>query len=551
MNPLMTSFQEVTESADIDLLSQANALGMDFVDLEHVQPDALLLRGFPTKLLFREQALPFARTDSGSVRVAVADPYNVEGISELAAVSGEMIETVVASARQIEAKLHEALGLTGGTVGELMQRNANSDGPLHDPHETSDESVNEVSVIRLVNELLVEALTQGASDIHIEPLANRLEIRFRVDGQLRMQSIPEELHCFRAAIVNRLKIMARLNIAERRLPQDGRAKLTVNGRDIDIRASVIPMLHGEGVVLRLLDQSRTAINLNQMPFAPAMLEQWRRIIRRPHGMVLVTGPTGSGKTTSLYASLAEIRNRSKKIITIEDPVEYHLDGVSQIQVNAKAGLTFATGLRSVLRHDPDVVLIGEIRDTETAISATQAALTGHLVFSTLHTNDAASAFTRLNDMGIEPFLTASTVHAVLAQRLVRRLCHACRERTTVRASLYAGPSFLAPEHPIYREVGCRSCHGTGFSGRLAIFELLVVDSQIRKLCSSNAGSMEIRAAALSQGMISLLASGWNLIALGETTIDEVLRVASDDESQAPVLQTATPTASEGSANAHV
>ncbi len=511
------------------ILQQAAALAIDFVDLENVPVDRTLLALFPAKLLFKQRALPLSKTRHGHLRVALADPFNVEGISELAAAAGMIIETVIADERQIEAKLNESVGLTGGTVGELLQKSSTTHHHSYEVNESVDENAAEASVIQLVNQLLDEALTQGASDIHIEPQVDRLDIRFRVDGQLRSQMVPDDLRCFGAAIVNRLKIMAKLNIAERRLPQDGRAQISVQGRDVDLRVSVIPMLHGEGIVLRLLDQSRTAIHLDKIAFAPAMLQQWRQLITKPHGMLLVTGPTGSGKTTTLYASLAEMRHAAKKIITIEDPVEYQLNGISQIPVHTKTGLTFAAGLRAVLRHDPDVILIGEIRDSETAHSAVQAALTGHLVLSTLHTNDAASAFTRLTDMGVEPYLTASTVHAVMAQRLVRRLCHACRVPMELDPRDESLPVGLNGLRTVYREQGCRQCHGTGFAGRLAIFELLVADDAIRRLSSRNADVSEIRAAALKRGMTTLRMSGMQQVAAGETSIQEVLRVTGDDD----------------------
>ncbi len=512
-----------------DMRALASRFEMQFIDLADVRPDHALLAKFPARILFRDCVLPIEQTGSGRVRVAISDPCNLEGLSELAAISGFELDAVLAEPREVEARLHELLGVGGGTVSDLVGRFDQPIGidPLTDGQADDDSS--EASVVRLVNELLSEALTQGASDVHLEPHSQGLDVRFRVDGQLRAQPMPAELHRFRSAMVSRLKIMSRLNIAEKRLPQDGRIKLMIQGREIDVRVSVIPMLYGEGVVMRLLDQSKTAIDLQQMNIPAELLGEWQRLIRRPHGMVLVTGPTGSGKTTTLYASLASIRDSASKIITIEDPVEYHLDGVSQIQVHSKVGLSFAAGLRSVLRHDPDVVLIGEIRDSETAVSAVQAALTGHLVFSTLHTNDAASAFTRLTDMGIEPYLVASTIHAVLAQRLVRRLCRVCRTRTQANL-LDLPPDLRVPvDATLYQAVGCRACHGTGYSGRLAIFELLRSDPTVRKLCIASADSMEIRHHALRSGMVSLRQSGWQWVLAGETTPDEVLRAAADED----------------------
>lgn len=511
-----------------DMRKLADELAMDFVDLDGFAANRKLIACFPAPALFRYKALPIERTARGAVRLAICDPYDLECLNELSVASGERLIGVLAEPRQIEAQLHTVLGLAGGTISDLVQQSHSTDiSPGH--HESDAEDDKEASVLRLVNELLSEALEQGASDIHIEPGARGLDIRFRVDGQLRLQPVPDELRQFQSAIVSRLKIMAQLNIAEKRLPQDGRIELSLAGREVDVRVSVIPVLHGESIVMRLLDQSRASIDLEQMQFPGNVLQNWRKHIRRPNGMILVTGPTGSGKTTTLYASLAEIRQSCNKIITIEDPVEYQLDGISQIQVRNKIGLSFAEGLRSVLRHDPDAVLIGEIRDSETALSAVQAALTGHLVFSTLHTNDAASALTRLTDMGIEPYLAASTLQAVLAQRLVRKLCTQCRVPLSSQAELPSDFSLSATD-TLFTSHGCPQCHGTGFSGRLAIVELLEVNNEIRRLCSQDADSQRIRAAAIRGGMTSLRHSGWQLVATGQTTFDEVLRVTVDDES---------------------
>ncbi|MEZ6072299.1 MAG: ATPase, T2SS/T4P/T4SS family [Pirellulales bacterium] len=354
----------------------------------------------------------------------------------------------------------------------------------------------------------------------------------RVDGLLQAQPVPPEINQFYAAIVTRLKIMSRLNIAEKRLPQDGRINLRVGGREIDVRVSVIPMLYGEGIVLRLLDKDRMAFDLETVGMTGELGTTFRSLIRRPHGIVLVTGPTGSGKTTTLYGALNEIKNVATKIVTIEDPVEYHTSGVSQIQVHSKIGLTFAAGLRSVLRHDPDVVLIGEIRDGETAEAAIQASLTGHLVFSTLHTNDAPSAFTRLIDMGVEPYLVASTLQGVLAQRLLRVLCTKCKRVST------PGPDDLPPDFPVeqwkasggdlFEPAGCRHCHGTGFAGRSGVFELLKTDDAVRRLCVDRADASQIRDYAIRHGMMTLRQSGWERVIAGLSSIDEVLRITESD-----------------------
>ena len=393
------------------------------------------------------------------------------------------------------------------------------------------EEAQAASVIRLVNELLIEALSLNATDVHIEPQDKGLRIRYRIDGMLRIQPVPPEINHFYAAIITRLKIMSRLNIAEKRLPQDGRIKLRVRGREIDVRVSIIPMIHGEGVCLRLLDKGRMVFDLANVGLPDRMIRVFREVITFPHGIILVTGPTGSGKTTTLYSCLNEINSPETKIITIEDPVEYHMEGINQIHVHSKIGLTFAHGLRSILRHDPDVILVGEIRDGETAEAAIQASLTGHLVFSTLHTNDAPSAFTRLIDMGVEPYLAASTVEAVVAQRLVRVLCKECRRQEV------PDPDDLPSDFPrplpefLWVREGCRECRETGFSGRTGIFELLRTDDGVRRLCVEQASASEIRHYALKHGMTTLRQCGWEKVWAGVTDVEEVKRVTKGDVEQ--------------------
>jgi general secretion pathway protein E/type IV pilus assembly protein PilB len=379
---------------------------------------------------------------------------------------------------------------------------------------------------------MIEAIESRASDVHIESQAAGIKVRYRIDGLLHPQPVPPEINRFQAAIISRLKIMARLNIAEKRLPQDGRIKLRVSGREIDVRVSVIPMLHGEGIVMRLLDKGRMKLSLEGIGMEPELGKEYGELIRIPHGIILVTGPTGSGKTTTLYSSLMEIKDEETKIITTEDPVEYQLEGINQIQVHAKIGLTFAASLRSILRHDPDIVLVGEIRDMETAENAIQASLTGHLVFSTLHTNDAPSAYTRLIDMGVETFLVASTVEAVMAQRLVRSLCKQCREPfEPKREDLpndFPWEEYEKRGQPMYRPKGCRSCKQLGFIGRQGIFELCVTNDTIRQLTHDRASSWEIRKAARANGMHTLREDAWLKVLGGITTIDEVLRVTKGD-----------------------
>ncbi|MEY2788658.1 MAG: Type traffic warden ATPase, partial [Verrucomicrobiota bacterium] len=367
-------------------------------------------------------------------------------------------------------------------------------------------------------------------DIHLEPFEHEFRIRYRIDGELQEIPLPAQLKQFQPAIVSRVKILSHLNIAEKRLPQDGRIKVRIEDTEVDIRVSVIPMLHGEAVVMRLLRQNSTLRGLSQIGLGTRELECFRNVLDLPHGIVLVTGPTGSGKTSTLYTALNEINDEVRKIITIEDPVEYQLRGVNQIQVSEKAGLTFARGLRSILRHDPDVVLIGEIRDRETAQIAVQASLTGHLVFSTLHTNDAPGALTRLVDMGVEPYLVASSLEAVLAQRLVRVLCPHCKAPdTSANARSFRSKMGIGPEVPLFKAVGCRECRHTGFFGRHAIFEWMDTDETIRRLILENASTDQIRAAARAAGMRTLAEDGWRLVAQGITTVEEVLSVTTDKE----------------------
>ena len=512
------------------LQALGDELGMRFMPLKEFQPDLSLLARFPTTAIFKHEVLPI-EGHNGRMTVAISDPFNLESLDELSSLGGCRIEPVLACRDEIVELIKKTLGVGGDTINLLVAQRLEDGVELLDaiPDELSElaQSAQAPSVIKLVNELLVEALDQRASDIHVEPQEKGLSVRYRVDGMLRIQPLPPEIHQFANAIVTRLKIMARLNIAEKRLPQDGRINIRVQGREVDVRMSIIPMLHGEGIVLRLLDKQRMVFNL-QGVMPDDVYHAFHELIQLPHGIVLVTGPTGSGKTTTLYSALAEIASPEVKIITVEDPVEYNIAGISQIQVHAKIGLTFAAGLRSILRHDPDVVLIGEIRDGETATSAIQASLTGHLVFSTLHTNDAPGAFTRLVDMGVEPYLVASTVEGILAQRLIRRLCKECKQPDTPEARDLPRDFPNAAGKTIYKPVGCRSCRDSGYSGRAGVYELLTVDKEIRRLCTTGASTGTIREHALQAGMQTLRQSGYHRVLRGETTLEEVQRITRGD-----------------------
>ncbi|MBM4194360.1 MAG: type II/IV secretion system protein [Gemmatimonadetes bacterium] len=383
---------------------------------------------------------------------------------------------------------------------------------------------NEAPVVRLVNLLLIEALEARASDVHLEGYQNELRVRYRIDGVL--QPAPSPPSHLAAAIVSRIKIMADLDIAERRMPQDGRIRLRLQDRQVDVRVSTVPTLRGESVVMRLLDKQRGRISLSELGMADDTLALYRDVISRPHGIVLSTGPTGSGKSTTLYASVELLKTGREKILTVEDPVEYELGGVPQVQVNEKAGVTFAHTLRAMLRQDPDIILVGEIRDAETAQIATQAALTGHLVLSTLHTNDAPTALTRLLDLGVAAYLVASTVDAVLAQRLVRVICPSCKVATTPDAALARRVDLAAAGlGQVWKGKGCVSCRGTGYRGRTGIYELLVMDAALRDEVQRRRGSEDVRSMAMQKGMRSLFDDGLRLVRQGVTTVDEVLRVA--------------------------
>jgi general secretion pathway protein E len=512
-------------------------VGLDFMELDESKVDDSLLANFPSKLLHRQAIYPVKRVN-GSMIVATSDPFDLYPLDELGASTGLNIVPVLASRVDIAKLIKSRLGVGSETITNLLASAEESVQLLEeiqtDGSELS-EQAQEPSVVRLVNEILVEAIESRASDVHIETQANGLAIRYRIDGILITQPTPPEIVRFQAAIISRLKIMSRLNIAEKRLPQDGRIQLKVKGREVDIRVSVIPMVHGEGIVMRILDKGRMEFSLQKLGMDPVLYKRFRELIELPHGIILVTGPTGSGKTTTLYSSLVEVQDDTTKIITTEDPVEYQLKGINQIQVHSKIGLTFAASLRSILRHDPDIILVGEIRDLETAENAIQASLTGHLVFSTLHTNDAAGAYTRLIDMGVEPFLVASTVEAVMAQRLVRKLCLNCREAYHPKREELPGDfpfeEWQATGQPMYRPTGCRTCRGLGYTGRMGIYELLVTTDRIRQISQERIGTWAIKKAAVEEGMITLRQNGWAKVIAGLTGIDEVVRITKGDTVQ--------------------
>ena len=504
---------------------------LPFSDLEDVDPDKQVLSLFPARILLKEELLPLRRVD-GAVEIATSRLFSTQGLDVLKTMTGLRLQPVLAPREAIVREMKKRLGVGADTIDTLAEEGAGfqvvdegaeDDGDL-------DSKAEDASIIRFVNQFLKDAIELRASDIHLEPFEAELRIRYRIDGVLQEVPVPAQIKRFQPAIVSRVKILSHLNIAEKRLPQDGRIKVRIEDAEVDIRVSIIPMLHGEAVVMRLLRQNSTLRGMKDLGMDARELSCFDHVLQLPHGIVLVTGPTGSGKTSTLYTALNAINDTERKIITIEDPIEYQLRGVNQIQVNEKSGLTFGRGLRSILRHDPDVILIGEIRDAETAQIAVQASLTGHLVFSTLHTNDAAGACTRLVDMGVEPYLVASSLEAVLAQRLVRVLCKQCKEvDDSPTAQIFKARLGIPASHPTYRSVGCRECRNTGFHGRHAIYEWMDSSNEIRQLILRNASTDEIRDAGRRDGMRTLAEDGWRLVRQGITTVEEVLSVTTAKE----------------------
>ena len=506
----------------------ADQLGLILVDRKDF-PDELPIDDQVSPRFLKENRTLILSDEDGELTVATADPLNRYVLDALGLLTGKKVLPRLALGSEIEAALEQRYAeksRTGSAAGSDEDA-----ARFLDDAEHLKELASEAPVIKLVNLLIHQAVESGASDIHIEPFENRLKVRYRVDGLLREVQAPPTRSA--AAVVSRIKIMANLNIAERRLPQDGRFKVRVRGNEIDLRVSTVPIMHGESVVMRLLHRDDVALDFGPLGFTREMEQAIRHVLALPHGILLVTGPTGSGKTTTLYAALKHLNTPDRKILTVEDPVEYNIEGVNQIQVKPQIGLTFANALRSIVRQDPDVIMIGEMRDEETAKIAVQSALTGHLVLSTVHTNDAAGSITRLLDMGVEDYLLTSTVNAALAQRLVRSLCRHCREPYTPTDELIRRWTLdrLAGDRAVtlYRAVGCEHCHDTGYAGRSAVIELLVMSDPLRELVLRHADAGEISRAAAAHGMHSMFEDGLRKALAGETTIEEVLRVTQEDQ----------------------
>ncbi len=516
----------ITERDFLSIYSEQ--LSIPLVDLSEVEIDPDLLRQTPSKLVHRDRVIPIDRRD-GSIRVATTNPFNLYAFDELRMLMGARIETVLSTSEDISRVIKQHFGVGGETVEAMIGHSGvEIIGDVDQDNADLIEQAQEATVVKLVNEILLEAIRDRASDVHVEPYEDDLRIRYRVDGVLHTTNVPPEIRRFHAAIVSRIKILSNLNIAEKRLPQDGGFKIKAQNRDIDIRVSVIPTAFGGAVVMRILDKQSALISLEQLGLVDTPLAGVEMLISQPYGIILVTGPTGSGKTTTLYAALNSIRTDKIKILTIEDPIEYYLDGIQQVQVKPHIGLTFASGLRSFLRHDPDVILVGEIRDLETAEVAINASLTGHLVFSTLHTNDAVTANTRLLDMGVEPFLVSSAVSGVLAQRLVRKICPQCKQEYAPDPADLPSDFKLTRGQKLFRGAGCRDCRKTGYRGRLGIFELLLIDDKIREMIVHRKSAGEILEFARTQGFKLMREDGWSKVLKGHTTLDEIVRVTKVD-----------------------
>jgi general secretion pathway protein E len=497
------------------LAALSDQLGVPLVSIEGPPPVSPELERLSPRFLRQSRCMPLVLNDS-TVTLAMADPLDFETIAAVRCATGLRVQTAIASEGEIVEAVGRYYGEAERPVGDIDTDSAQASEDL----EHLRDMASEAPVIRLVNAMIAQAVEKRASDIHIEPFEREFRIRYRIDGVLYSQDPPpREL---KAAIISRVKLMAKLNIAERRLPQDGRIKIKTLGREVDLRVSTLPTLYGESVVMRLLDRSAGDFyDLRSLGFDEHMLTRMEYYTSLPHGILLVTGPTGSGKSTTLYSALKRINQTDKKIITIEDPVEYQMDGINQIHVNAQIGLTFAAGLRHIVRQDPDVIMVGEVRDRETADTAIRAALTGHFVYSTLHTNDAPSAITRLTDMGVENYLITSSLVSVLAQRLVRVICRHCRVKDGIR---------LAPDGEMietYRGAGCDECFGSGYSGRVGIFELMDLNDELRKLIMANEDASILTSAARRNGMRNLREDGWLKVRHGVTTVDEVMRVTQE------------------------
>jgi type II secretory ATPase GspE/PulE/Tfp pilus assembly ATPase PilB-like protein len=529
---LLTAAVAASETVreDVFLEALAKAMKIPYMRLGDAAIAEDVLARIPPKAVFQYTVIPVALEDAGRVlRVATSEPFRSGLADALRLASGLRVKFALAPSADIEKAVKTLYGVGADTLDRLDVDDAD-DGAVPTLGDLNDLD-QEASVVKFVNQIIWECRHDNGTDIHIEPMENDLRIRYRIDGVLHPTPLPPQMKRFQSAIISRIKVMAGMDIAEKRLPQDGRIGLKVKGEEIDVRVSTMPTVYGESVSLRLLMRSSGMFGMEKLGLFPDDEAVLNRLIRRPHGILLVTGPTGSGKSTSLYAWLHTINSVDKRILTVEDPIEYEMAGINQVQVRSEIGLTFASTLRTFLRQDPDIIMVGEIRDQETADIAIRAALTGHLVFSTLHTNDAAGAINRLVDMGVEPFLVSSAVEALTAQRLVRRLCPHCKRPWTVDREFLSSIDFppeLLKTGTIYEPVGCEACRGTGYAGRTGIYEILPVTDTIRQMVVDRKSSGEIKAYVLAHGFRTLRMDGWRKVMAGITTLSEVIS-ASEEE----------------------
>jgi type IV pilus assembly protein PilB len=502
----------------------AKQIGFRFVDLTDFQIDGTAAMLIPEQVARRYRALPIGYEEE-RLLVAMADPANLFALDDIRTMTGMEVQPVVATAADIESAIRKYSRLDESVQQMATEASATAEEDLKELEKAA-AAIEEGPIVKMVNLLISQAISDRASDIHIEPMERDVRIRYRIDGVL--QEVMRSPKNIQAGLISRLKVMADINIAERRIPQDGRVGLTVGGKSVDLRLATLPTVYGEKVVIRILDKSAVLLKLEELGFLDSPFKRFQEAYTKPYGAILVTGPTGSGKSTTLYATLNIINKPDKNIITVEDPVEYRLSGINQMQMNVRAGLTFASALRSILRADPDVVLVGEIRDRETALIAIEAALTGHLVLSTLHTNDAPSSLPRLVEMGVEPYLVASAIDCIVAQRLARKLCNKCREpyKATAAELETAGfPEFVWDDiKELFRPVGCTACSKTGFRGRLGLYEVMPMTEEIERMIVERSASEEIRRSARRDGMVTLREDGLEKVRMGVTSVEEVLRV---------------------------
>ena len=513
---------------EIEFLSAVGkSLGLDTVDLERQQPNPDALTRLPASAVYQYNVLPF-KTDGTSLTIVTSDPFDTAAADGLRLVAGCPIKTALAPKEEVEKAVKKYYGVGADAIEKMIE-----DGRYSVDEDIGamtkidvNEMGEEASIVKFVNQIIAEADRQGATDIHIEPQETELRIRYRIDGMLHKVDVPPQLNRLKSAIISRIKVMANLDIAEKRLPMDGRIGIRIAGQDIDIRVSTMPAAYGESISLRLLAKSGNFVKMDDLGFNERDYSVVSKIIHRPNGIFLVTGPTGSGKSTSLYSFLSEVNKIDVRIMTAEDPIEYHMAGINQVQMQSEIGMTFARALRAFLRQDPDIIMVGEIRDRETAEIAINASLTGHMVFSTLHTNDAAGAFPRLIDMGVEPFLIASAVAGVMGQRLCRRLCPQCKKEVPLDMKYYSLDT--PPEkNTVFEPAGCDVCTRTGYKGRRALFEVLEVDEDIEGAIVRRENATQIRNISLSKGMKTLREDGWAKVFAGVTSVKEILRVTED------------------------